>query len=139
MSNTKIKKNDLNFHHSDLIIDSVKSLVEISTLNYVKESSGSYLVLPVNKLEKQKKGFNPSALIASISIIATLIITITLLVSRKILMIKLEKLIKNLKKKPVDASEKKDDIEMYADINDKNELEELKKSKFYNLLKSQDA
>ena len=61
------------------------------------------------------------------------------MVSRKILMIKLEKLIKNLKKKPVDASEKKDDIEMYADINDKNELEELKKSKFYNLLKSQDA
>ena len=46
LSNQIMKNNDLNFHHSELIIQGIDSISDFPATNEVKEFAGSYLVLP---------------------------------------------------------------------------------------------
>ena len=102
LSNQIMKNNDLNFHHSELIIQGIDSISDFPATNEVKEFAGSYLVLPTAKNEDPKHGFrvSPAILMISSLIIIAGIIMATL--KRQAIMVQVKRCLKREKENSED-------------------------------------
>ena len=86
MTNERIKNNDLNFHHSQLVIEGLGSTANVPVTNKVLEFSGSFLILTESLPEEPKasNNFVPGLFLATSLIVCLSIILI--IIKRQIIM-----------------------------------------------------